>query len=166
MGVTLNLTADEIKDAQSSGFKPIPEGIYAATIYDAKLGKSKAGNDMYVLDFKITDGPEVRKNYKIRSWFVIKANALFSLIALNKAVGFAYPTKETPAGEFEFPDADEYIGLEVNLKIVQEPYETVDDDDNDITAFRNNVKTVLPFDPAKVDSADGAEGADSGLFLS
>lgn len=165
MGITLNLTADEIKDAQGTSFKPIPEGIYSATIYDAKLAKSKSGNMMYVIDFKITAGPEVRKNYKQRGWFVLKANALFSLIALNKAVGFPYPTKDTPAGEFEFPDADEYIGLEVNLKIVQEPYESVDDDDNDVTLFRNNIKTVLPYDESKVDG-EAEESADSGLFLS
>lgn len=166
MGIKLNLTAEEIKDAQG-GFTPLPEGVYGATIYDAKLTKSKAQNDMYVLDFLITAGPEVRKNYKIKGWFVLKANALFSLIALNKSVGFPYPNKETPAGEFEFNDPEDYIGKEVNLRIVQQPYETLDDDGKPVTAFQNNIKTVLKYDEEKIDAASDGEVVSSkgGLFL-
>jgi hypothetical protein len=166
--VKLNLTATEIKDAQS-GYQALPAGIYSATVYDAKFGDSKAGNPMYTLDFLITDGPEVRKNFKMKGWFVLKANALFSLIALNKSVGFPYPKKDTPAGEFEFPEAEEYLGKEVNLKIVREPYPSEDDEGNEIVAYRNNIKTVLPFDPDKVDGpADEDEDvvvAGSNLFL-
>lgn len=163
MGFKLNLTNEEIKKAQSNVIPPLAEGIYSATVYDAKEAVSKAGNDMYVLDFKITDGPE-GIGRKVRSWFTIKADALFSLIALHKALDFPYPNKETPAGEFEFPDADEYLGKEVNLQIVQEPYASVDDDDNEVTLFRNNVKKVLKFDPDKVSGGSG-ETANSGLFL-
>lgn len=164
MGFKLNLTNEEIKKAES-GFTPLPAGIYAATVYDAKEAVSKAGNDMYVLDFKITDGPE-GVGRKIKSWFTVKADALFSLIALHKAVGFPYPDKNTPAGEFDFPDADEYLGKEVNIQITLEPYQSVDDDGEEVTLFRNNVKKVLTADPDKVSSADDVEeAASSGLFL-
>lgn len=164
MGFKLNLTNEEIKKAES-GFTPLPAGIYAATVYDAKEAVSKAGNDMYVLDFKITDGPE-GIGRKIKSWFTVKADALFSLIALHKAVDFPYPDKNTPAGEFEFPDADDYLGKEVNIQITLEPYQSVDDDGEEVTLFRNNVKKVLKADPDTVSSADDVEeAASSGLFL-
>lgn len=165
MGFKLNLTNEEIKKAES-GFTVLPAGIYGATVYDAKEGTSKAGNDMYILDFKITDGPE-GVGRKIRSWFTVAPQALFSLIALHKALGFPYPNKDTEEGEFEFPDADEYLGKEVNIQITQEPYQTVDDEGEEITAFRNNVKKVFKADPDKVSSAEDVEeaAASSKLFL-
>ena len=174
MGFKLKLTAEEVKNAQG-GFTPLPEGVYSATIYDAKEATSKAGNDMYVLDFLITDGPEVRKNYKIKSWFVVTGNALFSVVGLLKALNMPYPNIKDlkNGGNFDFPDATDFLGLEVNLKIVQESYKTVDEagnsedeDGNPILGFRNNVKSVLKFDPDKVTQAgDADESANSGLFL-
>lgn len=170
MGIKLNLTADEIKDAQSSSIKPVAEGIYGAVVYEAKMGRSKAGNDMYVLDYKILSGPEkVGPKRTFRAWYVLKPNALFSLIALLKALDLPYPKKDTPAGEFEFPDPEDFVGEKVNLKIIQEPYETVDDDDNDITGIRNNIKTVFAYDEDKIDdelSDEEREAAtDSSIFL-
>lgn len=164
MAITLNLTNDEIKEAQSTGPKPLAEGIYSAQIFDAIVKDSKAGNPMYVIDFKITDGQE-GIGRKIKSWFVIKADALFSLIALNKAVDFPYPTKDTPAGVFEFAEPDEYLGKLVNLHIVQQPYNTVDDDGNEVVAFQNNVKKVLPYDTDKVSGAEVENVAAGGLFI-
>lgn len=170
MAFKLNLTADEIKDAQGSTIKPVAEGIYGAVVYEAKMAKSKAGNDMYVIDYKITGGPEkVGPKRTFRSWYVLKANALFSLIALLKAVDMPYPKKDTPAGEFEFPDPEDFVGEKVNLKITQETYESVDDDGKDITALRNVVKTVYAYDEDKIDdelSDEEKEAAsDSSIFL-
>lgn len=163
MAVTLNLTNDDIKAAQSTGPKPLEAGTYGAVIFESQLKESKAGNQMYVLDFKITDGPE-GIGRKLKSWFVLKPDALFSLIALNKAVDFPYPTKDTAAGGFEFPDADEYLGKEVNLQITLEPYNSVDEDGEDIVAFRNNVKKVFKYDEAKISGAT-SEDVKSGLFI-
>lgn len=167
MGFKLNLTAQEVKDAQG-GFTPIPEGIYAATIFDAKTAVSKAGNDMYVLDFLITDGPEVRKNFKLKSWFTVKANALFSLIALHKAIDFPYPNPKELAegGEFEFPDADEYLNHQVLIKVVLDPYMGENDEGETVKMFRNSIKTVLKYDESKITSAEDAEApASDDLFL-
>lgn len=166
MGIKLNLTADEIKGAQGE-FTPLPEGIYSAFVYEAKFKQSRADNPMYELNFKITDGPE-GIGRKIKGWFTLTPAAMFKVVELNKAVGFPYPNKETPAGEFEFNDADDYLQEKVNLQIIQEPYASVDDDGNDVTLFRNNIKKVLKHDTDKV-TAEG-EGNDvaatsSGLFL-
>lgn len=163
MGIKLNLTNDEIKAAQSTGFPTLQAGTYGAVIYESALKQSKAGNPMYVIDFKITEGPE-GIGRKQRGWFVLAPQALFSVIGLNKAVGFPYPTKETPAGEFEFADAEDYLGKKVNIVLEVEEYASVDDDDNDIIATRNTIKRVNKFDEDKI---TGAEVADtkSGLFL-
>ena len=162
MGIRLNLTNDEIKSAQG-GFPVLPAGVYGATIYSSELKQSKAGNPMYVIDFKITEGA-AGIGRKQRSWFVLAPNALFSVIGLNKAVGFPYPTKDTPAGEFEFNDADDYVGKKVNIVLEVEDYESVDEDDNDVTKQRNVVKRVNAYDTDKVTGAE-VEDAKSGLFL-
>lgn len=165
MPISINLTNDEIKKAQG-GFEPLAEGTYGAVIYGAKVDRSKnSGNLMYVIDYKITEGPE-GKGRKLKSWYTLAPHALFSVIGLLKATGNPYPTKETPEGEFEFPDADEFIGEEVNIKIVKEPYETVDDEGNNVTRERNNVKNVYPYNADKISSEDDVADADnSGVFL-
>ena len=153
MGIKLNLTNDEIKAAQSTDFKPLAAGTYAAVIYTSELKQSKANNPMYVIDFKVTEGQE-GIGRKQRSWFVLAPQALFAVIGLNKAVGFPYPTKDTPEGEFEFNDPEDYVGKKVNIVLEVEPYESVDEDDNDVTKYRNVVKRVNAYDPDKVTSAE------------
>lgn len=165
MGFKLNLTAAEIKTAQGGSFPPLPEGTYGAVIYEVVEKQSKAGNDMYQIDFKITEGPE-GIGRKQRGWFVVSGKALFSVVGLLKALGLPYPTKDTPAGEFEFPDGDEFLGREVNIKLSQEGYETEDASGNVVTQFRNNVKSVFAYDPDKIDEAADEDSAPSaGNFL-
>lgn len=163
MGIKLNLTNDEIKAAQSTGFPVIAAGTYGALIFTADLKESKAGNPMYVIDFKITEGAE-GIGRKQRSWFVLTANALFSVIGLNKAVGFPYPTKETPAGEFEFNDADDYVGKKVNIVVAVEDYNGVDEDGADAVLQRNVIKRVNAYDTDKVTGAEVTDSKSS-LFL-
>ena len=164
MGFKLNLNNDEIKAAQSTGFAALPEGIYGAVIYTCVQKQSKGGNEMFEIDFKITDGPE-GIGRKQRGWFVLAPQALFAVVGLNKAVGFPVPSKDTVTdGAFEFAEAEDYVGLKVNVKLDQTPYESVDEEGNDVTKLQNNVKRVTKYDPDKI---AGAEATDtkSGLFL-
>ena len=164
MAITLNLNAEEIKNAQGGNFEPLPAGTYGAVIFDSKLGMSKAGNQMYIIDYKITEGP-AGVGRKQRAWYVLQPNALFSLNGLLKAVDMPYPTKDTPAGEFEFPDPEDFLGLEVNIKLDLETYKTIVDD-KPATGYRNNVKRVFAYDPDKItgDDEDSAAPA-AGKFL-
>lgn len=165
MGFKLNLTESEIKKAQGGSFPPLPEGTYGAIVFDVTEKTSKAGNDMYEIDFKITEGPE-GIGRKQRGWFVVSGKALFSVVGLLKALDFPYPTKDTPAGEFEFPDGDEFLGKEVNLKIAQDPYQTEDESGNVVTTYRNNIKRVFAYDPDKITEADEDDSAPgAGNFL-
>ena len=166
MGIKLNLTNDQIKEAQGNRFPTLPAGTYGATIYAAKEDVSKSsGNPMYVIDYKITEGP-AGVGRKLRSWYAITPKALFKLIELHKAIDFEYPNKDTPAGEFEFPDADDYLGLEVNVKLAIEEYNGVDPDTGDDAVLtRNNVSKVFPYDPDKITTEDevaAGENEDSG----
>lgn len=158
MGFKLNLSAAEIKNAQGGGFTPLPEGVYGAVIYEVTEKQSKQGNDMYEIDFKITEGP-TGIGRKQRGWFVVSGKALFSVVGLLKALNLPYPDKNTPAGEFEFPDGDDFLGENVNIKIKQEPYETEDDEGNVVTAYRNSISRVFAYDPDKITEA---EDEDSG----
>lgn len=165
MGFKLNLTSDEIKKAQGGAFPPLPAGTYGAIVFDVTEKTSKAGNDMYEIDFKITEGPE-GIGRKQRGWFVVSGKALFSVVGLLKALDLPYPSKDTPAGEFEFPDGDEFLSREVNLKITQEAYETEDEDGKVVTAYRNNISRVFAYDPDKITEADGDGGTPAaGNFL-
>lgn len=164
-GITINLTNDEIEAAQST-FEVLPAGVYAGIVYDAVLKKSKAGNDMYEINFKITHGQK-GVGRKIRFWAVLASHALFSVIDLNKAVGFEYPTKDNVKdGEFTFAPADDYLGQKVNLVLVKEPYESVDEETGeDVVKFQNNVKRPLPFDLDKISEAKDEDEDDSNVFL-
>lgn len=160
MGFKLNLTEAEIKTAQGGGFPPLPAGTYGAIIFDVTEKQSKAGNDMYEIDFKITEGPD-GINRKQRGWFVVSGKALFAVIGLLKALDLPYPQKGD-AGEFEFPDGDEFLGKEVNIKITQEAYETEDDEGEVVTAYRNNISRVFAYDPDKITQAEDEDDAVGG----
>lgn len=178
MGFKLNLTGEEIKQAQGNNFEPLPSGIYGAVIYTAVQKQSKAKNEMFEIDFKITDGP-AGINRRQRGWFVLSGKGLFKLIELNKATGFPYPDKTTPPGEFEFPDADEYLGIQVNIELDQQPYESIEDVEDEetgevteveVTKYRNNLKKVTKYDESKHSLAEDVDesgaAVDSGsLFL-
>lgn len=161
MGFKLNLTNDEIKQAQG-GFPTLPAGTYGAVIFENVQKKSKAGNEMFEVNYKITEGP-AGVGRKIKSWYVLSGKGLFKLVELNKATDFPVPSK---GGEFELPDADEYLGKQVNIVLDVEEYASVDDDNNDVTRTRNVVKTVKPYDEdaitTEVDEED--EGADASAF--
>lgn len=166
MGFKLALTNDEIKKAQSgNSFPTLAAGTYGAVIYTSEMKESKAGNPMYVIDFKITEGQE-GIGRKQRSWFVLAPQALFAVIGLNKAVGFPNPPKtiEEDAIEFEFADPEDYVGKKVNIVLEVEEYESVDDDDNDVIKTRNVVKRVLSYDADKISGSEVVE-AKAGLFL-
>lgn len=168
MGIKVNLTQDEIKGAQSSAPAPLPEGIYGAQIYNAVYKLSKSSNKpMYEIEFKITDGPAGIGRKRLLYWASLAPNALFSTIKVLKALGLPYPNKETPAGEFEFPDAEEFVGEQVNIKLIVEPYASVNDEDEEITAYRNVVKDVRKYDVDKVTDAEDVDDAASagGVFL-
>lgn len=171
MGIKLNLTNDEIKSAQGGRFPTLAAGTYGAVIYTADEAVSKSGgNPMYVIDYKITDAPgDVGIGRKLRAWYAITPKALFKIVELHKAVGFPYPDKDTPAGEFEFPDADEYLTIPVNIKLGIEEYQGEDEDGNDATLTRNTIVKVTQYNEdnhtTEDEVADGENTDSGGVYL-
>lgn len=189
MGFKVNLTNDEVKQAQGGGFSVLPAGIYGAQIFENVQKKSKnSNNEMFETNYKLIQGP-AGLNRKIKAWYVLEGKGMFKIVELHKALGgedegFAIPSK---AGEYEFPDADEYLGKTVNLTIGVEDYNSVatqqDVDfnktaeagtevlnsetgepvvkvDEPVTKQRNVVKNARPYDEDEITTAEDLENAE------
>lgn len=154
MGFTLNLTKENIEQAKGNSFEPLPKGTYGARIYEAKVKSSKnSGNPMYEINYKVNYNGSERK---IRGWHVIQGPGSFSSRNLLKALGLPVPEGE---GEFEFPDADELIGEELNLKLDVRSYETLAGVRvEEVTRYQNNVAGTFPYD----EDRHTVEGDDDG----
>lgn len=157
MGFSLGISKEDAAKAIGQDFTPLAAGVYGSRIIEAEVKDSKKGNKMYVLKHLITGGPE-GIGRKITSYHVIVGDGSFSTHALLKALGLPYINKDTTPEElesFEFPDAEELIGEELNIKIKQEPFKTLNDDGEEETTFRNNVSGTHAPDEAKwTDPAD------------
>lgn len=168
MGFKLNITPEDIKNATGNTFEPIPEGIYGATIVEAVVKDSKAGNPMYALNLRISEGA-TGIGRKIRSWHVIQGPGSFSSAALLKALDLPYLKKgmtEEEIADFEFPDADDLIGRELNVKIKVESYEGLDEDTGEAeTRYRNNVAGTYKYDPDRHTELEEDDASDSGSLL-
>lgn len=183
MPKTLQLSKAEIKQAQGGIPDPIAEGTYGAVIFESVWKQSRAGNDMYELNFKITEGPE-GVGRKLKGWFALTPKALFKVNELIKATGVGeVVTKTTKPGKINFPDEDDFLGIDVVLEVTQTPYESIELLDEDpetgekfldadgepeereveVTKFRNNIAKVLNYDKFShtiglTEDADDAEG--------
>lgn len=166
MGFTLTLTKENIEEAKGSSFEPLPEGTYGARIQEVKIGPSKSsGNPMYTIDYLVEhDGGKPRK---VRGWHVIQGRGSFSSSNLLKALGRPYPSKDAKAGEeFEFPDGDELIGEQLNVKLKLDSYETVNPDTGEEeTRFQNQISGTFPYDESKHTTSDGGEAKPVGKLL-
>lgn len=184
MGFKLNLTNDEIKQAQGGGFPTLPAGTYGALIFENTFKHSKATppNPMFEINFKIVEGP-AGVNRKIKGWFVLTGKGLFKIVELHKALGGAeggFPVPDK-SGEYEFPEPDEYLGKPVNIVLDVQEYASVADENDvkngtlnsetgepvkkegePVTKTRNGVKYVRAYDPDTITTAeDLEEDADS-----
>lgn len=155
MGVKLNLTQADIKKAQGI-FEPLPVGIYGGVVYEAKDAISKSsGNPMYTVTFKITEGVE-GVGRRLTAYYAHSEKAWFKARELFKATELTEHIEAIESGEGEFPEAEVLLGIEVNIKVGQEEYESVDDDGNDVTKTRNTVDRVSVYNADKIDTEDGA----------
>ena len=173
MGVKLNLTQSDIKKAKGI-FEPLPLGVYGAVIFEAKDAISKSsGNPMYTVTYKVTELPEGATEglgYKFTAYYSQTEKAWFKARELFKAIGRTDIIEGIESSELEFPPADEVLlGEEVNLKLKHDQYESVDDEDNEVTLTRAVADRVSPRDDAKLRLADAPaaeeETAAGGKFL-
>lgn len=167
MGFKLKVTKKDIDNAVGGNFEPIPAGIYGARIVESVVKDSKSsGNPMYANNYFIFEGAVTGR--KIRGWHVIQGPGSFSSTALLKALELPYLRKgmtDEELADFEFPDGDELIGRELNVKVGVDSYEALNEDTGEEeTRFRNNIAGTFPYDPDRHTEADD-EDADSGNLL-
>lgn len=104
---------------------PLDEGVYAVRIVEATETTSSTGNPMLKFTYEVIDDAD---KHKLWDNFVLIDKCLWKLKELCEAVGI--DTSEVCEME-----AEEFIGMEFNVKVAQEEY-------NGSTV--NRVKKVLP----------------------
>lgn len=123
------------EDAKGSSFEPAPAGDYDVVVDNVEEAEVKKegpnlGKPMYVVYFKSLDESFTGTQ---RTYACLWYEARFTIVDLMKATGF-----KVEAGELNIPEADEFIGKEVTIKLAVEDYKTNDGDD----AQRNAVKSI------------------------
>lgn len=129
--ISFDLSAE---DAAGSTFSVAPAGDYDVVIDNVEEAESKsaknAGKPMYVVYFKSLDESFTGTQ---RTYACLWYEARYTIIDLMKATGF-----KVEAGKLEVPDADEFIGKEVTIKLDVETYTNKDGEE----AERNSVKSI------------------------
>lgn len=169
MGFNLNISKKDIENAVGGNFDPIPKGVYGATIIEAEVKDSRAGNPMYALNLRIKGGA-TGIGRKVRSWHVIQGPGAFSSTQLLKALELPYIKKdmsEEELAEFEFPDADELIGRDINVKVDIDTYKGMNDETGEEeTRYRNNIGGTYVYDEDRFTEAEDEEtSSDSSSLL-
>lgn len=149
--LSFNIT-DE--DVAGKSFEPVPADWYDVTIDNVEEAESKSeknnGKPMYVVYFKSLDE---RFNGTQRTHACLWYEARFTIIDLMKATGF-----KVEAGELSIPDADEFIGKELAIKLTVEDYTNKDGEE----AKRNNVKSFRALGTAPKTAAGAKKAAAKG----
>ena len=105
--------------------EPLEEGVYHLQIAKVEEKQSSTGNPMLAIEYDVR---EVEGNRKVWDNYVLIDKCLWKVQELFKALGI-----DTSA--VVEMDVQELVGLEVQAKIIQEPY-------ND--AVQNRIKKIMP----------------------
>lgn len=128
--LSFNLSEEDVK---GKSFEPVAEGWYDVVIDNVEEQASKSekhsGKPMYVVYFKAVNE---EFNGTQRTYACLWEGALFTIINIMKSTGF-----KVEVGKLEIPEADEFIGKELQIKLVIEDYVNNDGE----AAKRNNVKS-------------------------
>lgn len=129
----LNINWNEVEEV---GFKPLPEGEYAAKILSTKFGPPKNGNGMMLtVNYTLLGGKGV-KNRRVNDYFILKhEDGDKEMDGRGKYKRFITSIGRTPD---EFNDFSDLHDILVGLVLKVTP-------GNDKYGPGNNVKKYLPF---------------------
>ena len=168
MGFKLTVTKKDIDNAVGGNFEPIPAGVYGSRITNAIVKDSSKGNPMYMVDHLIIEGA-TGIGRKLKSWHVIQGPGSFGSTNLLKALDFPVLRKgmtDEEIEDYEFPDPDELIGLELNIKLEVESYPGMDEETGEeVTRYRNNVKGTFKYDEDRHTELEEDDDSASGSLL-
>ena len=105
--------------------EPLEEGVYSLTIAKVEETVSSTGNPMLKIEYDVN---EVEGNRKVWDNYVLIDKCLWKLKELFDALGI-------DTSEIVEMDVTELTGMQVNAKIIQEPY------NGDVA---NKVKKIYP----------------------
>lgn len=146
MGISLNITSEDLAAAEAGSYSVVPAGSYNATIYEAKLEQVKSGPNegkpRLNIQFKLTgEGVENRRVFGYVALY--KAGDFWKTQAFFKALGY-----NMQAGTFEVPNPADLAGKPIGVRVKVGK----DQDGND----RNE---VAGFDAPTLTSLMGSFGA-------
>jgi hypothetical protein len=148
--LTETFDVNELPQGKANNFEPLPAGWYTATISQAELKATKAGNGQYIkLRFDIT-GPSHQGRVVFGNLNIKNANPKAEEIGrqqlgeIMRAIGLA-----------KVADTDQLIGGQISIKL------TVKDDaqygaSNEIKGFNSLTGSVAPSVPSAPASAPAA----------
>lgn len=145
MGIVIDLKGQTVSEG-NTGFKPLPAGPYAVSIFDAEVEEygpktANKGRNFLKVQFRIDDGQDnanrrLFENIPLfTTWAATKKNpegsdaftfyAFFSAVLGKKDKEFRDEVRDAiAAGKFTVPEPNEILGkkLTVNVKIVPDSY--------------------------------------------
>lgn len=114
---------DESVAEGTTTFKPLPAGWYTVEIEDVEEREAKSqknlGKPMYNYKLKVIEG-----DHEGRKLFVtacLWAEAIFTQVDIQKALGIAPAEAENGKVRFEIADEDDLIGKELKVRVKVKP---------------------------------------------
>lgn len=113
--ISLNITEDDVKSAESSSYSAIPAGSYNARVYEVKLEQVKSGPNegkpRFNIQFRI-EGGDYAKRVVFGYVALYKAGDFWKTQSFFKALGY-----DMSAGSFTVPDPQELAGKLIGLRV-------------------------------------------------
>jgi hypothetical protein len=113
-GIYVNFSDDEAA-SESRDFEPLPTGKYLVTITNCELAEcgpesKNPGKPYYKFEFTVSADKRGGMYFDRKCWTnaMCFSPALFTITHIMKAVGI-----NVVAGQFEIPEADYFVGLEL-----------------------------------------------------
>lgn len=103
--------------AESGGRVRIPEGDYRAEVTGVKAGESKAGNQMLIWEFTISDGKH--KGKKFKDYTTLNVEAAWKLKGILENLGLSVPMKRLDIT----PLIRKVKGKELGITVTDDEYE-------------------------------------------
>lgn len=162
-GLRVNFSGKEAS-SEARSVELLPRGAYHVAITDIETRESQSeknfGKPYWAVEMTVQDGPH--ENRKLWGNVMLFEGALYSLSQLLKATGY-YDGSE---GEIELPSADELVGKQLVVNVVQQKGQVKPEDKQDTPGERypdkNEIKGYKAFDPNKPPTAVAATSGGKG----
>ena len=131
--LNLNFTQDEVKNAQSDNFAPIPAGNYVAEVNRSEVKQTRDGRGSYLsLSFKIIEG-EFAGRLIFQNITLTNANVTAQTIGREQMAQLA-----GACGVLQLQDSEQLHGIPVGIRVA------IETDKSGQYEPRNTIKKFFP----------------------